>query len=42
MLEAMENDYEGYSGSVKAILKSAEMKKYSIYGTLSGLITVEK
>lgn len=42
MLEAMENDYEGYSRSVKSILKAPELKKYAVYGTLSGLISVEK
>ena len=42
MLEAMENDYEGFSRSVKAILKAPELKKCAIYGTVSGLITVEK
>ncbi len=42
MLEAMENDYEGYARSVKSVLKAQELKKYSIYGTLSGLINVDK
>jgi len=42
MLEAMENDYEGFSRSVKAILKAPELKKCAIYGTVSGLISVEK
>ena len=42
MLEAMENDYEGYARSVKAVLKEPELKKRAIYGTLSGLINVEK
>lgn len=42
MLEAMENDYEGYARSVKAVLKAQELKKKSIYGTLSGLISVDK
>lgn len=42
MLEAMENDYEGYARSVKEVLKAPELKKRAIYGTLSGLITVDK
>ncbi|MBO5060294.1 MAG: chromosome segregation protein SMC [Clostridia bacterium] len=42
MLEAMENDYEGYARSVKAVLKAPELKKRAVYGTLSGLITVDK
>ncbi len=42
MLEAMENDYEGYARSVKAVLKEPELKKRAIYGTLSGLISVDK
>lgn len=42
MLEAMENDYEGYAKSVKSVLLAPELKKRAIYGTLSGLITVDK
>ena len=42
MLEAMENDYEGYAKSVKAVIKANELKTRRIYGTLSGLISVEK
>ncbi len=42
MLEAMENDYEGYARSVKAVLKAPELKKCAVYGTLSGLISVDK
>jgi len=42
MLEGMENDYEGYARSVKTVLKAPELRKLSIYGTLSGLIDVEK
>ncbi|MBQ7751658.1 MAG: chromosome segregation protein SMC, partial [Clostridia bacterium] len=42
MLEAMENDYEGYAKSVKAVIKANELKSHRIYGTLSGLISVEK
>lgn len=42
MLEAMENDYEGYARSVKEVLKAPELKKCAIYGTLSGLINVDK
>ena len=42
ILEGLENDYAGYSKSVKAVLTSQEMKKYSIFGTVSGLTDVEK
>ncbi len=42
MLESMENEYEGYARSVKAVLKAPELKKHAIYGTLSGLISVDK
>lgn len=42
MLEAMENDYEGYAKSVKAVLTAPQLKKQAIYGTLSGLITLDK
>lgn len=42
MLEAMENDYEGYARSVKAVIKANELKSRRIYGTLSGLISVDK
>lgn len=42
ILEDMENDYAGYSKSVKAVLKAEELKKYCIYGTISGLIDVNK
>ena len=42
ILEDMENDYEGYAKSVKAVLKSQEMRKRSIYGTVAGLIDVDK
>lgn len=42
MLEAMENDYEGYSRSVKAVLTAQVLKKRAIYGALSGLISVDK
>ena len=42
MLEAMENDYEGYAKSVKAVLTAHELKNRAIYGTLSGLITLDK
>lgn len=41
MLEAMENSYEGYAKSVKAVLKAPELKTISIYGTLSGLVEVK-
>lgn len=42
ILEGMENDYEGYAKSVKAVLKAPELKKLAIYGTVSGLIDVQK
>ncbi len=42
ILEGMENSYEGYSKSVKAVLQASELKRLSIYGTLSGLIEVSK
>lgn len=42
ILEGMENSYEGYARSVKAVLQSGELKRLSIYGTLSGLIDTEK
>ncbi len=42
LLEGMENSYEGYAKSVKAVLQAQELKKLSIYGTLSGLIDVDK
>ncbi len=42
MLEDMENDYEGYAKSVKAVIKADELKSRRIYGTLSGLISVDK
>ena len=38
ILEGMENDYEGFSRSVKAVLKANELKNLAIYGTVSGLI----
>lgn len=42
MLEAMENDYAGFAKSVKAVLKSDELKHNVIYGTVSGLIDTDK
>ncbi len=41
MLEGMENEYEGFSKSVKTVMTAPELKKASIYGTVSGLITVD-
>ncbi len=41
MLEDMENDYEGYARSVKAVLKAPELKRTAIRGTLSSLIEVK-
>ena len=42
ILEGMENDYAGYSKSVKSVLKAEELKKIRIYGTVSGLVDVKK
>ncbi len=42
MLEDMENEYEGFGKSVKMVLKAPELKKCSIYGTVSGLIDVSQ
>ena len=42
ILEGMENDYEGFSKSVKLVLKAPELKSRNIFGTLSGLISVDK
>ncbi|MCH5211328.1 MAG: chromosome segregation protein SMC [Oscillospiraceae bacterium] len=42
ILEGMENDYAGYAKSVKTVLKSDELKRLSVYGTVSGLIDVDK
>ena len=42
ILEDMENEYEGYAKSVKTVLRSDEMKKYSLFGTVAGLIEADK
>lgn len=42
ILEGMENDYEGYARSVKAVLKAPELRRAEIYGTVSGLIETER
>lgn len=42
ILEGMENDYSGYARSVKAVLTAAELKGLAIYGTISGLVDVNK
>ncbi len=42
MLRALENDYAGYSKSVKAVLTSDELKKYALYGTVAGLTQTDK
>ncbi len=42
MLEGMENDYAGYARSVKTVLKEESLKRYSIYGTVSGLLEVKR
>lgn len=41
MLEGMENEYEGFSKSVKAVMTAPELKKAVIFGTVSGLINVD-
>jgi len=38
MLEDMENEYDGYAKSVKLIMRSDELKKLSLYGTVAGLV----
>ena len=42
ILEGLENDYAGYAKSVKSVLTSQELKRYSIFGTVSGLADVGK
>lgn len=42
ILEGLENDYAGYSKSVKTVLMANELKRYSIYGAVSGLIETDK
>ena len=42
ILEGLENDYAGYAKSVKAVLTAPELRKLSIYGTISGLTEVDK
>lgn len=42
ILEGMENEYEGYAQSVKTVLKAGELKNRLIYGTVSGLVEVDK
>ena len=42
ILEGLENDYAGYAKSVKTVLTSNELKRYSIFGTVSGLTEVDK
>lgn len=42
ILDGLENDYAGYSKSVKAVLTAHELKRYSVYGTVSGLAEVDK
>ncbi len=41
ILEDMENSYEGYSRSVKAVLTAEELKECSIYGTVSSIIQTD-
>ena len=42
ILEDMENDYDGYSKSVKVIMRSDETKKLSLYGTVAGLMETDE
>lgn len=42
ILEGLENDYAGYAKSVKAVLTAKELKGISIYGTISGLVDLDK
>lgn len=42
ILEGLENDYAGYAKSVKSVLTAQELKRLSIYGTISGLVDVDK
>lgn len=42
ILEGLENDYAGYAKSVKAVLTAKELKGLAVYGTISGLIDVDK
>lgn len=42
ILEGMENDYAGYAKSVKLVLKADELKRLAIFGTVSGLVEVDK
>lgn len=42
MLVDMENSYEGFARSVKMVLKADELKNIAMYGTVSGLINVDK
>lgn len=42
ILEGLENDYAGYAKSVKAVLTAKELKGLSVYGTISGLIDVDR
>ena len=42
ILEGLENDYAGYAKSVKAVLTAQELKRNSVYGTVSSLAEVDK
>ena len=42
ILEGLENDYAGYAKSVKAVLTAKELQGLSVYGTISGLIDVDR
>ncbi len=42
ILVDMENDYEGYARSVKAVLKAPELKGLGIFGTVASLIEVDE
>ncbi len=42
ILEDMENSYEGYPKSVKAVLTADELKSCTIYGTVANLIRTDR
>ncbi len=42
ILEDMENSYDGYAKSVKTVLTAKELADLSVYGTVAGLIDVDR
>ena len=42
MLEGLENEYAGYSKSVKAVLTEPRLKRLAIYGTVAGLCEADR